>query len=71
MYTVMENSNNNNKNNNNSNGNNADLELDRFKQILNNKISEKKNQIFPTIIEDGSTDYIAFRLNYNAAYEST
>ena len=30
-----------------SNGNNADLELDRFKQILNNKINEKKNQIFP------------------------
>jgi hypothetical protein len=34
-------------NNNNSNGNNADIELDRFKQILNNKINEKKNQIFP------------------------
>jgi hypothetical protein len=33
--------------NNNSNGNNADIELDRFKQILNNKISEKMNQIFP------------------------
>jgi hypothetical protein len=36
------------KNNNNSNGNNADIELDRFKQILNNKISEKMNQIFPS-----------------------
>jgi hypothetical protein len=35
------------ENNNNSNGNNADIELDRFKQILNNKIKEKKNQIFP------------------------
>jgi hypothetical protein len=34
-------------NNNNSNGNNADLELDRLRQILNNKINEKKNQIFP------------------------
>jgi hypothetical protein len=34
--------------NNNSNGNNADIELDRFKQILNNKISEKMNQIFPS-----------------------
>jgi hypothetical protein len=34
-------------NNNNSNGNNADIELDRFKQILHNKINEKKNQIFP------------------------
>jgi hypothetical protein len=32
---------------NNNNGNNADIELDRFKQILNNKINEKKNQIFP------------------------
>jgi hypothetical protein len=32
--------------NNNSNGNNADLELDRLRQILNNKINEKKNQIF-------------------------
>jgi hypothetical protein len=30
-----------------SNGNNANIELDRFKQILNNKISEKMNQIFP------------------------
>ncbi|HYZ49563.1 MAG TPA: hypothetical protein VE593_01650 [Nitrososphaeraceae archaeon] len=27
---------------------NADLELDRFKQILNNKIDEKQNQIFPS-----------------------
>jgi hypothetical protein len=35
-----------NNNNNNSNGNNADKELDRFKQILNNKINEKKNQVF-------------------------
>ena len=34
-------------NNNNRNGNNADIELDRFKQILNTKINEKKNQIFP------------------------
>src|SRR5918911_446119 len=33
--------------NNNSNGNNADIELDRFQQVLNNKISEKMNQIFP------------------------
>ena len=33
--------------NNNSYGNNTDIELDRFKQILNNKISEKMNQIFP------------------------
>jgi hypothetical protein len=32
---------------NNSNSNNAETELDRFKQILNNKINEKKNQIFP------------------------
>ena len=32
----------------NSNSNNADLELDRFRQILNNKISEKMNQIFPS-----------------------
>jgi hypothetical protein len=38
--------NNNNNNSNHSNGNNADIELDRFKQILNNKINEKKNQIF-------------------------
>jgi len=37
-----------NNNNNNSNGNKTDIELDRFKQILNNKISEKKNQIFPS-----------------------
>ena len=36
------------ENNNNSNGNNADIELDRFKQILNNKINEKMNQIFPS-----------------------
>jgi hypothetical protein len=35
------------ENNINSNGNNADIQLDRFKQILNNKINEKKNQIFP------------------------
>ena len=40
MYIVVE-------TNNNSNGNNADLELDRLRQILNNKINEKKNQIFP------------------------
>jgi hypothetical protein len=33
--------------NNTSNGNNVDIELDRFRQILNNKIKEKKNQIFP------------------------
>ena len=39
MYIAME--------NNNSYGNNTDIELDRFKQILNNKISEKMNQIFP------------------------
>jgi hypothetical protein len=32
---------------NNSNGNIADIELDRFRQIINNKINEKKNQIFP------------------------
>jgi hypothetical protein len=43
----MEYNNNNNNNNTNSNGNNADIELDRFRQILNNKISEKTNQIFP------------------------
>jgi hypothetical protein len=36
------------ENNNNSNGNNADRELDRLRQILNNKINEKKNQIFPS-----------------------
>ena len=30
------------------NGNNADIELDRFRQILNNKINEKMNQIFPS-----------------------
>jgi hypothetical protein len=35
------------ENNNNSNGNNTDIELDRFRQILNNKINEKTNQIFP------------------------
>jgi CRISPR/Cas system CSM-associated protein Csm2 small subunit len=35
-----------NNNSNNSNGNNADIELDRFRQIINNKINEKKNQIF-------------------------
>jgi hypothetical protein len=40
--------NNNNNDNNNSNDNYADIELDRFKQILNNKISEKMNQIFPS-----------------------
>jgi hypothetical protein len=34
--------------NKNSNGNNTDIELNRFKQILNNKINEKKNQIFPS-----------------------
>ena len=34
--------------NNNVNGNYTDVELDRFKQILNNKINEKKNQIFPS-----------------------
>jgi hypothetical protein len=33
--------------NNNSNDNNADIELDRFRQIINNKIKEKKNQMFP------------------------
>ena len=32
--------------NNCSNGNNTDLELDRFRQIINNKINEKKNQIY-------------------------
>jgi hypothetical protein len=32
---------------NNSNGNNTDIELDRFRQIINNKIKEKRNQIFP------------------------
>jgi hypothetical protein len=31
--------------NNNNNGNNADRELDRFRQILNNKINEKKSDI--------------------------
>jgi hypothetical protein len=31
----------------NNNTKNAYTELDRFKQILNNKISEKMNQIFP------------------------
>jgi hypothetical protein len=35
------------KKNNNSNGNNANIELDRIRQIINNKINEKKNQIFP------------------------
>jgi peptide deformylase len=35
-------------NNSHSNGaNNSDPELDRFRQIINNKINEKKNQIFP------------------------
>jgi len=32
--------------NNNITSNNIDIELDRFKQILNNKINEKENQIF-------------------------
>jgi hypothetical protein len=37
-----------NNNNSHSNGaNNSDPELDRFRQIINNKINEKKNQIFP------------------------
>jgi len=36
------------ENDNNSNGNNADRELNRFRLILNNKINEKKNQIFPS-----------------------
>jgi hypothetical protein len=31
----------------NSSGNDTDIELDRFRQIINNKINEKKNQIFP------------------------
>ena len=35
-------------NNSNSNGNNTDRELDRFKEILNNKIDEKKDLIFPS-----------------------
>jgi hypothetical protein len=35
------------KENNNVNGNNTDIELGRFRQIINNKINEKKNQIFP------------------------
>jgi hypothetical protein len=40
---------NNNNNNSHSNGaNNSDPELDRFRQIINNKIKEKKNQIFPS-----------------------
>jgi hypothetical protein len=34
--------------NNSNNGNNADIELDRFRQIINNKVNEKKNQIFPS-----------------------
>jgi hypothetical protein len=34
--------------NNNVNDNYAEVELDRFKQIINNKINEKKNQIFPS-----------------------
>ena len=33
---------------NNNNGNNTDIELDKFKQILNNKTNEKKYQIFPS-----------------------
>jgi hypothetical protein len=38
----------NNSNNIRSNGDNdTDIELDRFRQIINNKIKEKKNQIFP------------------------
>jgi hypothetical protein len=32
--------------NNNSNGNNADRELDRLRQILNNKINEKRIRYF-------------------------
>ena len=32
---------------NNTNGNNSILELDRLKEILNNKVKEKKNQIHP------------------------
>ncbi len=32
--------------NNNINSKNTDIELDRFKQILNTKINSKKNQIF-------------------------
>ena len=34
--------------NTNSNGKNTDIELDRFRQIIINKISEKMNQIFPS-----------------------
>jgi hypothetical protein len=45
VYIAMENNNNN--DNNNSNGNNANPQLDRLRQILNYKINEKKNQIFP------------------------
>ena len=32
---------------NNANDNYTDVELDRFRRILNNKINEKENQIFP------------------------
>ena len=32
---------------NNTNGNNSILELDRLKEILNNKVKEKKNQLHP------------------------
>jgi hypothetical protein len=34
-------------NDDNGNGKNSDIELDRFRQIINNKIKEKKNQIHP------------------------
>jgi hypothetical protein len=35
-------------NNNYNKDNNSNEELNRFKQILNNKINEKENQIFPS-----------------------
>ena len=38
---------NNNNNSHSNDANNSNPELDRFRQIINNKINEKKNQIFP------------------------
>ena len=37
------------ENSNNIGSNNTDLEIDRFRQILNNKINQKKNEIHPSL----------------------
>ena len=39
----------NNSNNSHSNNDNTDVEIDRLRQILNNKINQKKNQIHPSL----------------------